>query len=110
MNSPKGMHPRIFERRKAVFMDQLEYVSPEDEEQAVADWVSHHEGKLPRPENYRKKTTERLRITLRTIDDHLKLFEKRREDDWLLCDLSAMYQRHRGHVVKELARRMVKRT
>lgn len=51
------MHPKILERRKAVFYCQLQYVSPEDEEQALVEWVSHFEGKLPRPENYRKKTS-----------------------------------------------------
>lgn len=106
MNCPEGMHPRIFERRKAVFMGQLNYVSPEEWEEAVAEWVSHFEGKLPRPENYRKKTLPRLRKLLRHIDDELIILSG---PGWgeMGENLSAMYGRHRAHVVKELHRRMI---
>jgi hypothetical protein len=101
------MHPKILERRKAVFMGQLEYVSPEEWEQVVEDWVSHYEGKLPRPENYRKKTLPHLRKLLGNIDHLLEIVS---DPAWgeMGGHLSAMYGRHRGHVVKELARRMVK--
>jgi hypothetical protein len=102
------MHPKIFERRKAVFYCQLQYVSPEDEGQAAEDWVSHFEGKFPRPENYRKKSLPHLRHLLQKIDHNLELVSRPRWG-YMGERLSAMYGRHRGHVVKELARRMVKR-
>jgi hypothetical protein len=104
------MHLKILERRKAVFMEQavagLEYISPEDEEQALAEWVSHYEGKLPRPENYRKKTLPHLRKLLGRIDHNLELVSK---PTWGYMGerLSAMYQAHRGYIVKELHRRMM---
>lgn len=98
------MHPKIFERRKAVFYCQLQYVSPEDEGQAVEEWVSHYEGKLPAAANYRKKTLPHLRNLLRKIDHNLELVSK---PTWGYAGerLSAMYGRHRQHVIKELARR-----
>lgn len=98
------MHPKILERRKAVFYCQLQYVSPEDEGQAVENWVSHYERKLPKPENYRKKNLPHLRNLLRKIDHNLELVSK---PTWGFTGekLSAMYARHRAHVIKELARR-----
>jgi|GEM_PF-6225596 len=108
MNSPAEMHPRVFERRKAVFYCQLQYASPEDEGQALADWVSHYEGKLPRPENYRRKTVAHLRHLLRKIDRLIGLVDARRDRGEILSfELSAMYKRHREYIVKELHRRMM---
>ena len=101
------MHPKIFERRKAVGMGRLEYVSPEEWPKVVAEWVSRFEGKLPRPENYRKKNLPRLRKLLRHIDDELIILSGPGWGD-MGENLSAMYGRHRGHVVKELTRRMVR--
>jgi hypothetical protein len=101
------MHPKILERRKAVFNGRLEYASPEEWGKTVAAWVSHYEGKLPRPENYRKKTTERLRITLRKIDRLITLFERRPKHEELSLSLAIMYRRHREYIVKELHRRMM---
>ncbi|MCL5883790.1 MAG: hypothetical protein M1377_00280 [Deltaproteobacteria bacterium] len=100
------MHPKILERRKAVFMGQLEYVSPEEWERVVAGWVSHYEREFPRPENYRKKALPLLRKLLGKIDHYLEIVSK---PGWgeMGENLSAMYGRHRGHVVKELARRMM---
>lgn len=108
MKSKPEMHPRILERRRAVFMNRLPVLSDEEAEENLSACVGHYEGKLPRPENYRKKTVERLRTNLRTIDGYLSMFESRR-DDRLLHDLCVMYERHRAYIVKELARRMLKR-
>jgi hypothetical protein len=41
--------------------------------------VAHFERKLPRPGNYRKKTTERLRSNLGKLDHYLELCEGRRD-------------------------------
>lgn len=106
MNCPEGMHPRIFERRAAVFMGQLKYVSPEEWEQTVAAWVSHFERELPRPENYRKKTLPHLRKLLGKIDHSLELVSEPCMGE-MGEKASAMYRRHREHVVKELHRRMI---
>jgi hypothetical protein len=95
------MHPKIFERRKAVFLGRLEL-----EENAVEDWVSHYEGKLPRPENYRRKTLPHLRHLLRKIDHNLELVSMPRWG-YMGERLSAMYGTHRGYIVKELHRRMI---
>ena len=109
MNCPKGIHPRIFERRKTVFKNRLEYSWLEDGEQVIADWVHHAEGKLPSPESYRKKSLPRLRKLLGKIDHNIELVSK---PTWgyLGQRLCKMYKRHRGYVVKELSRRMVNNT
>jgi hypothetical protein len=107
MNCPEGMHPKIFERRKAVFYCQLQYGSPEDAEQEAEGWVSHFAKELPKPENYRKKTLPHLRKLLGRIDHYLELVSTPRWG-YMGEKLSAMYREHRACVVKELARRMVK--
>jgi hypothetical protein len=61
----RQMHPKIYERRKIVAMARIRIVTPEEAEENRTALLRHYEGKLPRPENYRKKTTERLRINLR---------------------------------------------
>ena len=107
MTVKSEMHPKILQRRMAVGMRKLQTV----EDLEPWDIVSHYEGKLPRPENYRKKTVSRLRVNLRKLDEYLKLIAEaqKRDDSTTLVELSDMYQRHRGYVVKELGRRIVKR-
>ena len=103
------MHPKIAERRKAVLMARLEYVSPEEQEKDLAKWVSHFEKELPRPWNYKKKTLPHLRKLLRKIDGYLESVSK---PGWGSLGEMAfeMYQRHRGYVLAELARRMMVNT
>jgi hypothetical protein len=106
MNGPEEMHPRICERRKEVFQKRLDEL-PGVEPEVI---VHHYEGKLPRPENYRRKTVTHLRRLLRKIDHYLELFEARRHKGEILThQLSVMYGTHRQYIVKELARRMVKK-
>jgi hypothetical protein len=110
MNGPEEMHPRIYERRKEVYRGRMESLSDEEAMEDGFSIVRHYEGKLPRPENYRKKTNERLRINLRNLDQFLELCDGQRDKGGIpITKLSAMYQRHRGYIIKELARRMVKR-
>jgi hypothetical protein len=99
------MHPRIKERRWEVFSGRMGTVSDAEFEKNVGFYVRHCEGKLPKPENYRKKTTERLRINLRTIDELLVICKKEEKTSYMLSELGVMYLKHRGYIVKELARR-----
>jgi hypothetical protein len=59
MTSKPEMHEKIFQRRIAIGMEKIatmnaEYRRSHPEWDPIAEWVSHYEGKLPRPENYRK--------------------------------------------------------
>lgn len=106
------MHPRMEDRRRAITVEKLavmnaEYRRSHPEWDPVAEYVSHFEGKLPRPENYRKKSVSRLRNTLRNIDENLQIVSGDLWQGHLGEGLSAMYRKHREIALKELARRMV---
>lgn len=98
------MHPRILERRWTIAEAGLSYLSPEEWAEEVENWVSRWESRLPLPGNYRKKTLPRLRRVLAEIDQHLEILAGPGWGD-VGEAAAAMYRRHRGYVVKELARR-----
>ena len=75
------------------------------------DIVTHYEGKLPRPENYRKRTTRDLRNTLRRVNRDLKLSvdflrEKGHEGNMVVVEMTAMFRKHRRLILKVLAARI----
>ena len=66
----------------------------------LADFMRRYESKLPRPENYRKKTTGALQRALQEIDEDLQALPE-------VPEFVAMAGRRRRHILEVLASRMV---
>jgi len=72
-------------------------LTEKEQEEAMAEWVEHYESKLPRPENYKRKSVPHLRKLQGELREYCEGFRKalsRFPNDRMAADLLRMYETH----------------